>query len=454
MEIVEQKLTIMTKELTTLLIVLLNFVAFSQDNQKANSTGEIGINSELSYRMLEPNQDLRKVSLLLHERQEGALNNKRLIIGSSIIPILDYQKSNMESKFSYLMRHPTSNNQIGKEVSEAVLHSIQLSLTTAVNDWLTGYTEILYNPEQSFGPGTITSLNRNQLQLRKGYVLIGDLNKFPVYGALGKMDAPFGQTKSVSPFTNSTMWHAFGGLAYGAQVGFDKQGLNVTFMGVQGGAQFRAMHTTVGDSTNVPSLINNFTADINYTLKISQEIEVLIGGSYMHGSAYYADFPVTHFAAGGENNPAYTYYGELNIKDQTIIQAGFAKTVKVWPGTHNPTPPLNVFAASKVSSFDIGVRYEINPEAEITYAVSGEYSNFIAGPAGAPWHKQDQLVFGLSSTIKNSSRLFVEFFSTEGYVPLNFISGSAPNQPFPAGQTHSLSNSKSFGIVAGCVLTI
>lgn len=121
------------------------------------------------------------------------------------------------------MRHPTANNQIGKDVSEAVIHSFQLSITATVNSWLTSHAEILYNPQQGFGSGTITSLERNQLQLRKGFIVIGDLKTFPLYGAIGKMDAPFGQMGSVSPFTNSTMWHAFGGLGYGAQIGFTKK---------------------------------------------------------------------------------------------------------------------------------------------------------------------------------------------------------------------------------------
>ena len=35
------------------------------------------------------------------------------------------------------MRHPTANNQIGKDVSEAVIHSFQLSVTATINSWIT-----------------------------------------------------------------------------------------------------------------------------------------------------------------------------------------------------------------------------------------------------------------------------------------------------------------------------
>jgi len=441
------------KHIVTLFAMLL--IANSSIAQKAKDSikPSLGINSELSYKMLEPNQDLRKINILITERQKGELKNKSLTIGASVIALADYQKSNTDSKFGYLMRHPTANNQIGKEVSEAVIHSFQFSATAAINSWLTAYAEIFYDPQQSFGAGTITTLSRNQLQLRKGYVLIGDLNKFPVYGAIGKMDAPFGITGSVNPFTNSTLWHAFGGLGYGAQVAFKKWDVHATFMAVQGGSQFRALTTPVNDS-NVPSKLNNFIFDLNYTLNIKEDISLLFGGSYLHGSAYCHGFPVTHFSGCTDNNPAYTLYGKLNIKDRFTLKGGFAKTLDVWPGTHNPTPPLDLFEASKVSSMEVGAKYNFNNSGTFKYAVSGEFSNFISGPDGAPWERQNQIVLGFSALLNNSSKLFLELFRTDGYVPLNFISGSAPNAPFPAGETHSERDAFSHGIVLGVQLTL
>jgi len=301
--------------------------AFAQDDPMAIKT--VGFNSEFAYKMLDQNQDLRKVNILLDEKMKGTVKNNRLIIGTSLISIFDYQHSNTDSKFAYLMRMPTASNQIGKDVTEAVIHSFQLSATAMVNSWLCMHAELLYNPEQSFGTGTITDLERNQIQLRKGFVVFGDLSRFPLYGALGKMDAPFGQMGSVSPFTNSSMWHAFGGLGYGAQLGFKKWGLHAKFMAVQGGSQFRAMNMIVGDNTAVPSKLNNFVADLNYSFPLLTDVSLLIGGSYLRGSAYCQDFPITHFSTPTQNNPAYTYYGTLNIKNYLILKGGFAKTTKV-----------------------------------------------------------------------------------------------------------------------------
>ena len=105
----------------------------------------------------------------------------------------------------------------------AAIHSAQLHVTASVNPWLTAYVELLYDPQQSFGAGTITALSRNQIQLRRGYALIGDLNRSPVYGMIGGFDTPLGQTDTVNPFSLWTDGHTFAGLAYGALIGYSKR---------------------------------------------------------------------------------------------------------------------------------------------------------------------------------------------------------------------------------------
>jgi len=55
--------------------------------------------------------------------------------------------------------------------------------------------------------------------------------------------------------------------------------------------------------------------------------------------------------------------------------------------------------------------------------------------------------------MNKSAKLFVEIFRTEGYAPLNFISGSLDNQPFPAGTTHSDRDTNSMGIVLGAQIS-
>lgn len=77
-----------------------------------------------------------------------------------------------------------------------------------------------------------------------------------------------------------------------------------------------------------------------------------------------------------------------------LLQAKFARTTKVWPGTFNPNPPLDIYPASKVTAFEIGAKYAATL-FDRPFNISTDYSRFVAEPDGAPWHRQTQLVLGL-----------------------------------------------------------
>ena len=253
------------------------------------------VDSEFGYEILDPTSNInRKQRLILERKRDGTLAPDGVNLHGAVTAVADYQTSNRDDKFGYLMRHPTARNQVGDEVSEVAIHSAQLGFTALLGDWFTGHAQILYNPEQSFGSGTNTSLERNQLQVRRAYVLIGDLGRFPVYASLGKMAVPFGLTDTVNPFTASAVWHAFGALANGALLSYARDGLSFSVMGVQGGAQFRAANTPV-EGTGVPSKLNNLAADASYVLNLGAGDTLLLGGSYLRGSVYCQDFPVQHF---------------------------------------------------------------------------------------------------------------------------------------------------------------
>ena len=134
-------------------------------------------NSGYSYDMLDPTTNInRKQLLLLENRRREEIPDDSVTFGAAVTGLADFHKSNTAGKFGYLMRHPTSNNQVGTHSSEAVLHSAQVGITGTAGSWITAYMELLYDPEQSFGQGTIIDLTRNQIQLRRGYVLFGDLH--------------------------------------------------------------------------------------------------------------------------------------------------------------------------------------------------------------------------------------------------------------------------------------
>ncbi len=435
---------------TIILIFLLFNVAKLLADEKQQ---RVRVDSAYTYRILDETTEInRKQLVLLQMKASGLLKNRQMYFGADMNVIADVQDTNTPTKFGYLMRHPTAKNHGGSSVSELVIHGTQLQVTGTINPWATMYFQLLYNPEQSFGQGTITDINRNQLSLRRGYVLLGDLNKFPIYASIGKMAIPFGLTDTVNPFTASTVWHAFGGLSYGGLAGYQQGGLNLSFMAIQGGAQFRAANS--GDAT--PDDIANFSVNGSYDFRPSSNQLFRIGAGYLKGSAYCNSFPVKHFEdCKGFNNPAWGVHTLVNIGRFTFL-AEFAKTLDVWPGTHNPNAPLNIFGAEKVSAFDVGLKYtaSIKPLNK-DIGISVDFSQFNAGPIESPWENQDQFVVGLEMLWGKNLKCFAEYIRTDGYVPLNFISGPDPLDPNKAlGTTHSSSETKSNVFLVGLRMAI
>lgn len=219
-------------------------------------------------------------------------------------------------------------------------------------------------------------------------------------------------------------------------------------MGIQGGAQFRAANTPVDDS-GVPSKLNNYSLDLNYTFGVGEETSLMLGASYLKGSPYCQDdYPVTHFQECDKRNAAWDVYAQLNGSNW-MLQAEYAKTRDIWSGTFNPSIPE--FEAEKVESWDIGGRYSADING---YRVdwSADFSRFVAGPGGAPWEKQDQIVLGVAGYLSPSVKLFGEVIRTEGYVPLNFISGGSVRDQFGVvdhTQTHSDDSASSSILMLG-----
>jgi len=408
----------------------------------------VGINSAYAFAVLDHAEGVNRRQILqLESRQNGSLDNIVTLSGA-VTAIADAHWSNRSDKFGYLMRHPTLNNQRTKATQEIALHSAQLAVTVAPTSDITGYAEMLYDPEQSFGAGTVTAVTRNQIQLRKAWVMWGNLNKSPLYAAIGKMDVPFGLEDTVSPFTNSSNWHAFAPLAYGGLVGYYDGNLSVRAMAVGGGAQFRSANTPV-DGTNIPSKLNNYALDVNYRANVADDLSAMVGGSYIHGSAYCQNYPVTHFSPCTYNNPAWALYGKIDAGRLHLI-ADFARTTKAFTGSAVPSTAsaaLSVYQAAKVSSLTIGGRYSV-PISENETNISLEFSRFQAGAKGSPWERQKQWVLGLSHRLATSVDVFGELVRTEGYVPLNFLSGGN----FPSGATWSEHDAHSNVVVLGTQL--
>jgi hypothetical protein len=407
--------------------------------------GVVRINGPLSYGLLDPTTAGKSKPLaLLAAKQDGTLKPGTVVLGGALTAIADYQWTNFDSDFGYLMRQPGANH-IGQSVSEAAIHSAQIQVTASINPWLTTSVELLYDPQQSFAAGTITALARNQIQLRRGYALIGDLTRSPFFAMIGKFDTPFGQNDTVNPFSLSTDGHTFAGLAYGALVGYSKDGLNLSVEAAEGGSAFRGLNAPV-DGTNVPSRLNNYVLDANYRVNLGGPNRTLLAGaSYEKGSSYCQSFPITHFGACAKANPAYALYSTLDW-DQFTLKGQYVSTVNPMPGTHNPNAPLDIYQASRISSYDVGLKHRTRAFDRPLH-LSADFSTLMAGPHGAPWQHQDQWVAGIASYPSPNVKLFSEVIFVEGYLPFQFLTGGTPGDP--AGETESDTGKRSQVLMTG-----
>ncbi len=398
-----------------------------RSKRNASASAAVGVSPAYGFAVLDHAENVnRRTIVQLEAKQAGELDNMVTLSGG-VTAVANAHWSNRANKFGYLMRHPSGNNQRTKATQEIVIHSAQLALTATPTDAITVYAELLYDPEQSFGPGTITAIGRNTVSLRKGHVMWGNLDKSPIYVAAGKMDVPFGLQDTVSPFTNSTNWHVFAPLAFGGQIGYYDGNLSARAMLVGGGAQFRSANVPV-DGTNIPSKLNNFAVDASYRLDLAEGVSAMIGGSYLHGTGNCQAYPVVHFNPCPQRNPAWAAYGKAHA-GRLMVLGEFAKNIRPVPGSAVPAsvnPALAIYEAVPFTSFTVGGRYNL-PVSELPTNLSVEFSKYISGDTGSPWERQNQWVAGLSHRVVPSVDVFAEAIRTEGWVPFNFISGG--NQP-------------------------
>lgn len=123
----------------------------------------VGIETRTSARILDHARDVNRRQIVQLEARLDGEFDLIVTLSGQVIAVADAHWSNRANKFGYLMRHPTPNNQRTKATQEVAVHSANLGLTITPTDSLTGYIEMLYDPEQSFGAGTITALARNQI---------------------------------------------------------------------------------------------------------------------------------------------------------------------------------------------------------------------------------------------------------------------------------------------------
>ena len=304
-----------------------------------------------------------------------------------------YGETNTEDRFPYLGRFPP--DFAGTRATDIrMLHSNQAFVVHG-NSWAHGYFETLFSDVFSFD-----SAEQGSFQVRQAYVVLGDLDVNPFYLFAGKKNVPFGDFRTLSPFSQAMPWHYFAGLAEGGGVGFSSNGLSAQVMALAGGRGIRVV-----DSEGIGQ-IENYAANIRYDVELSDNMAVGIGAGYLRGTIYDADVAEhTDPTVFGPFNGAWDINGSMHI-GALRLGAEFVQTEEAWPVT-----------GTRVTAWQAEAAYDFI-FGRTPCTLSGSFSEGRQGPAGSQFEFNRQLIVGLKVEPSRNAFFTVEYVRSTGFAPL------------------------------------
>jgi hypothetical protein len=301
--------------------------------------------------------------------------------------------TNRDDKFPYLGRFPVDFE--GSNATDARILHANASAIADITPWCTAYFETLFSDAFTF-----PTANQGSFQMRQLYVVFGNLEAMPWYAFIGKKNVSFGDMGTLSPFTQSVVWHYFGALAEGAGVGYTRGGFNATVTALNGGRGIRVVDSpSQGD-------MDNFAANIVHTFQLTDCLQFQLGAGYLHGTIYDADTP-EHIEPSvvGPRNGAW----DINtaIRYRRFQFAGeYVQTLKRWPATDHAVQAYRLEAAYDRSMFCIPTRFAVS------------WSEGVQGAADTEFEYNRQLVLGIGCRTSPNVLLTLEYVRSVGFAPL------------------------------------
>ena len=364
-----------------------------------NATDIIQINSYYSRRMLDVlNRQTDKQLLVLDNEWESG--SPSLIIGGQMRASFLAASTNRANKFPYQGRFPSDFS--GTTATDARILQANLGATAHVNSLAHGYGELLFSDVFTF-----PAFNQGSFQVRQAYIVIGDRNRSPFYGFIGKKNVSFGDMRTLNPFSQSMVWHYFNALAEGIGGGYQSGNFHWSITGINGGRGIR-----VADSPQ-RGRINNFAGNGTFCLCDGPTRKFEIGAGYLHGTIYDALEP-DHIEPDifGARNPAWDINTRLRY-DSWQFSGEFASTVNPWPATKSRVNAWRAETAVNIWAWGLPA------------ALSAGWSEGNQGPAGSQYEFNRQFVLGLGVSPNINTQLSLEYVLSSGFAPLRNITTSS-----------------------------
>jgi opacity protein-like surface antigen len=355
------------------------------------------IRTDLSYsEQLIDRQDYvtNKMGVALRARESGLLEPQSLYLGGRVLATQIWEHTNTAGKFPILSRLPPTHTS-GTSDSYGVINEATLN-ATATLPWITAfvqgeYTEVEY-------PG------QDDVQLRKYWVVFGDLTRSPFYVGAGRKTVNFGNFATYAPFTHSHSSHYFWSQTDDPLIEFgyltDQTELALSLIPEHRG--LRVISSPKNDSD-----LSNFALNASHRFDFENGTGLTIGAGYLRGTIY--DSTIAHHPPGvgidrfwnGAYNVNITFSGE-----NFDLMAEYTETEERWPATNH-----------KVSSTTIQGRYRTDTLGRPSvYSLSA--SRGVQGDGGTEWEKMDQVILGLEIELAPHVKIGAEYMYNYGFVPL------------------------------------
>jgi len=290
---------------------------------------------------------------LLANRANGTLAPNSLYLGAGFQGGLKWQKTSVDGQFPLLARFPFFSDRTDDSAGVFAIDNAALSFTSTFGDWTTVYLQPEYS-ETEYGA------DQDEFQLRKAFVVFGNLEKSPFYAAFGRKTIDFGNFDSYNAFTHNEGAHYFHAVSDQPvlEAGLYSNGFKLTASAFSAGRQLRV--ALAGEDNNLGNYA--FNAEKEFRFGRDNHQAFTVGGGYLHDTIY------------RDNWTAHTFQGRTN----GTPPANFIEY---------RNSAVNAFAEYNSPIFDAMVEYTTTLEpwaAAIPQTADGvPFDQFLNDPAGS-----------------------------------------------------------------------
>lgn len=382
-----------------------------------------------------------KTLTLLANRASGVLQPNSLYLGGHLQGSFMYQKTEVDGQFPLLSRFPFFSNRTDDEAGVFAINNAALTFTSTFGDWTTLHLQPEYSETEY--PG-----EQDEFQLRKAFVVFGNLQRSPFYAAFGRKTIDFGNFDSYNAFTQNEGHHYFWAVSDQpvGEIGFYRNGFKVTASAFSGGRQLRV--ALAGEENNIA----------NYAFSAEQEFMFgngsgfTVGGGYLHDTIYRDNFTAHTFQGRSTGTPPANFisyrnslvngYAEYNSH---FIDAmvEYTTTLEPWAAAIPQSPdgiPFAQFLIDPAGSttdrdninFDenlstLVAQVRIKPYVngrQMAIAASGSWGNlsddtgsFGAGGQPTSFEKNQQHAVSVEYPVNDFLDIGVEYVYNKGFIP-------------------------------------